>query len=93
MPLDGGALVIDLALEAGPLKVAVLCDGPSRRTRSAPHGRLGYWVAAGWLLERAGWRVVQLPWFEWQLLAEDSGDPLAALAHLHNSFAAQGVPL
>jgi len=93
MPLDGGALVVDVAAICGDLKVAAMCDNQGRRTRSRPHERSGYWVAHGWLLERAGWRVVQLPWYEWELVAEGGGDALAALAHLHNSFAAQGVPL
>ncbi|GBF95137.1 hypothetical protein Rsub_07721 [Raphidocelis subcapitata] len=91
--LDGGCLVIDVAVIAGPVKVAVLCDGPARRTRSAPHARTGDWVAAAWLLERAGWRVLTLPWYEWEPLAGRGAGPLDALAHLANSFAQQGVKL
>jgi hypothetical protein len=93
LPLDRGALLIDVAVTAGPLKVAVMCDGPGRATRSAPHGLTGYWAAGGALLARRGWRVVRLPWYEWDVVAEGGGDPHAPLMHVYNAFAAQGVPL
>ncbi len=82
LELDGGAQVVDVALLVGPHKVAVLCDGPARCSRSGPHEAAGYWAAAGRVLEASGWRVLRLPWAEWRAL----GDPEAQLMHVHNAF-------
>jgi hypothetical protein len=88
--------------------VAILCDGPGRRARAPPHAPTGYWLAQGWLLERAGWRVARLPWYEWDALACGGGngsgkgggggggavtDPLDAVACVHQALAAQGIAL
>jgi hypothetical protein len=107
--LDGGALQPDLAFVAAvsagkpsrsygargtDMKVAVMCDDASRCSRNPPWQLLGYWTAHAWLLEQAGWKVVRLPAYEWQLLVQDlDAEDGSDLAWLCNSLAAQGIHL
>lgn len=90
LPVDGGASVADVALLAGSLQVAIVCGGPGEYSRNAPHVRRGVAVAGDWVLERLGWRLVHVPFYEWQALADDE---LARVAYVHNVLAEQGMQL
>lgn len=96
--VDGGALQPDLAFvaqgEGLDLKVALLCDHDGSYTRNVPFQLLGYDTVEGWLLEKAGWKVVRLTPHEWQLiLGDERVHEGSALAFLYNILAAQGIPL
>eukprot|EP00775_Hariotina_reticulata_P009355 gene9355-9518_t len=109
LQLDYGALQPDLAFVApassrgasgsaatrgSDMKIAVMCDHAGRCSRNPPWQLLGYWTAHAWLLEQAGWKVVRLPAYEWQLLVQDpDAEDGSDLAWLCNSLAVQGIQL
>lgn len=49
--------------------VAVFRTGPAQYSRSMPYTSVGSWRLTRALLGEGGWRVVELPWYEWQLMA------------------------
>ena len=49
-------------------RIAIEVDGKWHYSRSSPHTVLGRAIAKWRCLEMRGWKIVSVPWFEWNEL-------------------------
>eukprot|EP01025_Chloroclados_australasicus_P062418 TRINITY_DN8202_c0_g1_i1.p1 TRINITY_DN8202_c0_g1~~TRINITY_DN8202_c0_g1_i1.p1 ORF type:complete len:745 (+),score=74.07 TRINITY_DN8202_c0_g1_i1:103-2235(+) len=61
-----GLVNIDIALEINQQLVAVVVDGPQHYTVSQPYRQLASGEIRNRLLVAKGWRVVRVPFYEWE---------------------------
>ena len=66
------------------MKVAVEADGPSHFSHNKPHRVLGPTLARNRALQRRGWLVLSVPYFEWDPL----GSPEAKSLYLKRKLGA-----
>eukprot|EP01023_Acetabularia_acetabulum_P055288 TRINITY_DN6370_c0_g1_i1.p1 TRINITY_DN6370_c0_g1~~TRINITY_DN6370_c0_g1_i1.p1 ORF type:complete len:401 (-),score=41.21 TRINITY_DN6370_c0_g1_i1:300-1502(-) len=53
------------------IRIAFEADGPSHFTRNKPHLMMGDMLARNKMLEIFGWKVISVPFYEWDFLQED----------------------
>eukprot|EP01025_Chloroclados_australasicus_P038908 TRINITY_DN4016_c0_g2_i2.p1 TRINITY_DN4016_c0_g2~~TRINITY_DN4016_c0_g2_i2.p1 ORF type:complete len:566 (+),score=63.03 TRINITY_DN4016_c0_g2_i2:120-1700(+) len=83
--IAGEYVVIDLAMKVKGQNVAVFVNGPECYTMSMPPERLGSLVARYMVAIGQGFRVVEVPYFEWDMLNDDSDREV----YLHHKLATQ----
>jgi hypothetical protein len=59
---------VDVALQWQSVPVALQADGPTHFTINQPYTAMGEAVLRDFLLQRLGWCVVLVPWWEWREL-------------------------
>ena len=82
---EDGAMSIDIALLDH--KIAVECDGPSHFEKNMEKSLTHKTILRNKGLERRGWRVLSIPYFEWQ----EATDTETHRKYLEDKLAAVGV--
>ena len=82
---EDGAMSIDIALLDH--KIAVECDGPSHFEKNMEKSLTHKTILRNRGLERRGWRVLSIPYFEWQ----EATDTETHRKYLEDKLAAVGV--